>query len=198
MGSSSQFCSSLEENPHMLPLIPKTDKDGESKGGSKSCNFLIIVFVFVIGLGVLLFWLIVKPRWPIFTIEEGSIIEGYDLTSSNHLNAAFNYTVRVSNPNSKLTFHYEYLEIKAYHGGHQLVGYAGVYDFLQPHANATLFSFGGEARDMALFASPGEVDLRVEIKGRMWYKAGSWKLHRYKVKSECFPVVVYLDSQSGF
>lgn len=185
----------LHMNSAKQPLINKVGKQNETEN-EYSCINTTLVFLSLIALSMTLFWVIFLPRWPIITVKD-ALIDNYTLTGHNHLNAAFKFAVRVHNPNSKLSLYYDHVEFKAYHGG-QTVAFDGVEPFSQTHGNLTLLNFGGSAIDLPLFEPLGEVDLVLELKGRLWFKAGTLTLYWYDFEVLCFPVVVYLDRVTEF
>uniref|UniRef100_A0A803M6E9 Late embryogenesis abundant protein LEA-2 subgroup domain-containing protein n=1 Tax=Chenopodium quinoa TaxID=63459 RepID=A0A803M6E9_CHEQI len=178
-------------NSAKLPLFNKVD-DVKIKC---SCTSIFPYTILLITSLAILLWVILLPKSPIITVKE-ALVDRYTLTGHNHLNAAFNFVLRVHNPNTKLSLYYDHLEFKAYHGG-QVVAYDGVEPFQQPNESLSLLNFRGVAIDMPLFESPGEVDLILEMKGRLWFKVGTLTLYRYKFKIMCFPVVVHLDRIGG-
>ncbi|KAF8396497.1 hypothetical protein HHK36_018120 [Tetracentron sinense] len=165
----------------------------------------ILSLIVLVGLIVLIIWLVVRPKGLAYTIEEGSI-HGYDL-KDNRLNATFDFVLRSSNPNGKVSLYYDYIKVSVSYDD-ETIAFDLVEPFFQPRRNVTRYEVKPVARSVPLMGSlaknirrersSGKFVFEVRVKARIRFKVGIMKLRRRTLRVLCSPVVVHMSSSKGF
>ncbi|WJX84890.1 yls9-like [Trifolium repens] len=105
------------------PAIPPPAQPRHSHHRSRSCcsclsGFiwkLLVTLIFLAGLAVLIFYIIVQPRSFKFYVTEANLTK-FDYTNNTlHYDMVLNFTAR--NPNKKLSIYYDEVEARAFYEG---------------------------------------------------------------------------------
>lgn len=101
---------------------------------------LLFTLVFLLGIAALITWLVLRPIYaPRYSLE-GVQLKTFSVSAQNTLNADVVYTIRAANPNGKIEFKYEVIDLETSYGG-QVFGRSAIPAFSQGHRNvATLTS----------------------------------------------------------
>ncbi|KAH7837664.1 hypothetical protein Vadar_016454 [Vaccinium darrowii] len=171
----------------------------------RTIAIVLLALIVLVGLSVLIIWLAVRPKKLVYTIEDGSI-HGFNLTN-NHLNATFNFVIRSYNPNTKVSFYYDEVEVSVSYDD-ETVAFNTVDPFFQPRRNVTHLGvklvaqdvglFGAVAKDLRLERSAGEVELDVRVKAKIRFKVGVWKSRHRTMWILCSPTLVHFSSSKSF
>lgn len=163
----------------------------------KCIALILLTIIVIVGLTILVIWLSVKPRRPIYTIENASL-HNYNMTKNDHLYGNFNFTLKAYNPNTRVSIYYDIIEVKLFYNSQQLA-FNNAEPFFQPRRNVTYLDLFLSAKDVVLYGDIGrdlktertsgaiEVDLKVRVKIR--FKVGIWKSRHRKLKLSCSPRV---------
>ncbi|KAK6926705.1 Late embryogenesis abundant protein, LEA_2 subgroup [Dillenia turbinata] len=165
----------------------------------------ILALIVIVGLAVLIIWLTIKPKRLVYSVEE-VLIQNFNLTN-NHLNATFDIVMTAYNPNTKVSFYYDSVEVTVtYHD--QTVAFTGVEPFFQSHQNVTRLEVkpvaqylplkGSVAMDLGHEKSSGEVKLAVYVKARIRFKVGVWKSKDRTLRVACDRVSAHFYSAKRF
>ncbi|XP_054813834.1 uncharacterized protein At1g08160-like [Prosopis cineraria] len=166
----------------------------------------ILALVILLGIAVLITWLVLKPRGLVYTVENASI-HNFNLTDANHLYANFDFTIRSYNPNSRVSFYYDSVEISAKYKD-QTLATNGVQPFFQSHRNVTRLQvrltsqtvalYGSMPKDLRLEKRSGDIELDVLMKARIRFKVRLWKSEERTMRIFCSPVLVHFSESKGF
>ncbi|GAB4833265.1 yls9-like [Ancistrocladus abbreviatus] len=165
-----------------------------------SCVFKIIfTILFIIGLIVLVFWLIVHPHEVKFHATDASLAQ-FNLSTTTstgntlYYNLALNFTIR--NPNKHIGIYYDSIYVTAYYDD-QRFGYTWLSPFYQGHKNTTVVGpvtlsgqnavalSSGQSSDFDSQKSNGVFDITVKMKLNVRFKLGLVKIGKFKPKIEC-------------
>lgn len=169
-------------------------------------SIAILVLIILLGLAVLITWLVLRPKGLIYTVENASI-HNFNLTDANHLYANFDVTIRSYNPNHRVSFYYDSVEISVRYKD-QTLATNGVHPFFQPHKNVTRLEARLTSQTVALYGSmpsdlrhekrSGDIELDVLMKARIRFKVGLWKSEDRTMRILCSPVLVHFYESKGF
>ncbi|XP_028808161.1 uncharacterized protein At1g08160-like [Neltuma alba] len=166
----------------------------------------ILALIILLGLAVLITWLVLKPKGLVYTVENASI-HNFNLTDANHLYANFDLTIRSYNPNHRVSFYYDSVEISVKYED-QTLATNRVQPFFQPHKNVTRLQARLTSQTVALYGSvpkdlrqerrSGDIELDVLMKARIRFKVGLWKSEDRTMRIFCSPVLVHFSESKGF
>ncbi|XP_004485684.1 uncharacterized protein At1g08160-like [Cicer arietinum] len=167
---------------------------------------IILALIILVGIAVLIIWLVLKPKHLQYSVENASIHD-FNLTDANHLYANFDFTIRANNPNSKVSFYYDSVEVSVRYEDQTLATNA-VQPFFQPHKNVTRMHvrltsqtvalYDSVPKDLKLEKSSGDIELDVLIRARIRFKVGMWKSKHRILKIFCSPVLVNFSKAKSF
>ncbi|KAJ9178036.1 hypothetical protein P3X46_009954 [Hevea brasiliensis] len=162
---------------------------------------VILALIVLVGLAVLITWLVIKPKQLVYTIENGTV-SNFKL-NYNHLNASFDFGIRVRNPNRRISVYYDSIDVSLSYDD-QTIAFNTLEPFHQPMGNVTQLKAKIEARDVALSnglsrdlrldKASGKVQLDVRIQARTRFKVGIWKSKHKTLRILCPSVVVHFTS----
>lgn len=165
-----------------------------------SCFFwllgILTLLIVLLGIAVAVFYLVVRPKSPNYSID-AIAISGLNLTASSSaaISPVFDLTVRADNPNKKIGIYYlTGSSVQIYFSNEKLSD--GVLpDFFQPSNNVTVFrsSVRGSGVNLSSTAKNALIDsrkrsavaLKVEIRAPIKLKIGSVKTWKMRVKVIC-------------
>ncbi|KAI3683576.1 hypothetical protein L1987_84084 [Smallanthus sonchifolius] len=170
----------------------------------KTTITVLLALIVMTGLTILVIWLSMKPKRPVYFIDGGSI-NNYTLTKDYHLNASYNFVLKTFNPNKKMLILYKKMEIKIMFENVTVA--SGVIDPWHQHKREKrAFKLDLASRDVVLSRAVSEhlehaksldqVVLEVELKGRIRSKLGVWKSRYYHMKISCEHVVAQFSNSS--
>ncbi|XP_042513638.1 NDR1/HIN1-like protein 13 [Macadamia integrifolia] len=182
--------------------------------GGCCCRFFcclfgfIVVLAILIGIAALVFWLVVKPKTPSYSVTNISI-KGFNttqLTTSQTLSPEFDVTVSADNPNTKIGIYYEpKSSVKIYHSNLELSN-GSLPVFYQPTQNITTFvvTMTGSvpltttlSSTLVAEQSAGKIPLVLDISVPAKLKIGAVKTWVFTVKVNCDIVVNSLTTNSN-
>ncbi|KAF6171567.1 hypothetical protein GIB67_018091 [Kingdonia uniflora] len=182
----------------------RSTKSGRPRLLQMICIFIVALIVLV-GLAVLIFWLAVRPKRLIYTIEDAKVY-GFGL-HKNSLNASFDFVVRAYNPNRRMSVYYDSMDVSVAYGDEK-IAFSPVEPFYQPRHNVTKLEvkpvahnfalLGAVASDMRHEKGTGEIEVTIRMRARIRYKVGVVKSAHYKLRVVCKRVEVSLNSSRGF
>ncbi|XP_010243135.1 PREDICTED: protein YLS9-like [Nelumbo nucifera] len=156
---------------------------------------LLALLIFLIAIAAGVFYLVVRPKIPSYSVEDVSI-KGFNLTLTDPtISPVFNVTVRAENPNKKIGIYYEtgsyvavsYTDVKLCNGA--------LPAFFQPSKNVTVFATELKGSDLRLSSQVhatltqeqklGKIPLGLYLKVPVRVKVGSVKTWTITVKVHC-------------
>ncbi|KAK1411942.1 hypothetical protein QVD17_32817 [Tagetes erecta] len=170
----------------------------------KTIITVLLALVIMTGITILVIWLSIKPKRPVYFIKGGSI-NNYSLTKDHHLNASYNLVLMSFNPSKKMHILYKKTEIKILF--ENVVIARGAIDPWHQHKREKReVKLDLVSRDLVLSKavaghleqakSLDQVVLDVELKGRLKSKLGAWKSRYYHMKVSCDHVVAHFSNSS--
>lgn len=136
----------------------------------------------ILGLIFLITWLVLKPRLPEFRVD--SVSASLLNTTRSQLTAAWNITLVVRNPNTKLNIYYDRLQASVVYRDGSLISTMPLPPFFQPKRNETRVRFqlgvvgqyvGEEvATEISDERAGGSVGFGVTVFAWMRFRTGSW------------------------
>ncbi|KAK1373549.1 Late embryogenesis abundant protein [Heracleum sosnowskyi] len=186
------------------PITTQHARPGHSKL-LRTIAIVILALIILVALAVLIIWLVIKPKRPVYTIEDGSI-HGLNLTN-DHLDANFYFAIRAYNPNKKVKIYNDKVEVSVLYNDIK-VAYNSVSPFFQPHQNVTRLGVSllarnaalhqEDSKDLILEKSSGQIEFEVKVKSRIRYRVGKWKSSRRTMKVTCKGVMLHTSSSKRF
>lgn len=164
-----------------------------------------VVLIIITLIIVVTIWLAVQPKQLTYSIEHSSI-NGYKEASDGR-NATFHCLLRSKNPNKRVSFYFDKIDVRAMYYDKALFDGGRVEPFYQPArnvtdlevdvaANATVVT-GKAAEDLKIERASGNVKLEVKIVGKIRMKIGVFKVRR-TVTARCGPYDVPFSESVGF
>ncbi|GMY07625.1 NDR1/HIN1-like protein 26 [Fagus crenata] len=149
---------------------------------------------------ILVFWLILRPTKPAFSLKETDIYQ-LNLSGTHLLNSSIQLTLFAKNPNQKVGIYYDVLQVYATYKGQQITTYTSLPPFYQDHGDSNLLSaslvgtglpvaqsFGYEVgRDQ----TAGKLVLNMKVNGRLRWKVGTWVSGKYRFNVNCVAVLAF-------
>lgn len=191
------------KNQQMPP--PATYQQRRRGRGPCCCCFIWLCSIFtilltLIGLAVLIFWLVVRPKAPHFDVKTVHI---YGLTGTQPFNTSIDYVIEARNPNKRMGFYYSDINVKV-EADSEVVSQGTVPSFYQGHRNTTELNgtiasenvtvssgtLSAITRDSSNAPFYAQVDVKVKV------KVGSIKSRKMKVRVKC-DINVDLTKTSG-
>ncbi|KAL1213376.1 hypothetical protein V5N11_025918 [Cardamine amara subsp. amara] len=162
---------------------------------------VILTLIFIAAVGVLIVWLVRKPKKIHYSVENASV-QNFNLTNDNHMSATFKFTFRSNNPNHRISVYYNSVEIFVKFKD-QTFAFDTMEPFHQPRMNVTQVDetliaqnvavSKSNGNDLRAQTSLGKIDFQVYVKARVRFKVGIWKSARRTAKIECSHVTVSLS-----
>ncbi|XP_018846127.1 NDR1/HIN1-like protein 26 [Juglans regia] len=136
----------------------------------------------ILGLVFLITWLVLKPRLPEFRVD--SVSASPLNTTGSQLTAAWNITLVVRNPNTKLSIYYDRLQASVVYRDLSQISTMPLPPFFQPKRNETRVRFQlgvvgqyvGEdvATEISDERAGGSVGFGITVFAWMRFRTGSW------------------------
>ncbi|XP_073131592.1 NDR1/HIN1-like protein 26 [Henckelia pumila] len=154
---------------------------------------------------LLLFWLILRPAKPHFSLQQADVnqlnLAGSSSSNSQLLNSSIQLTLQSTNPNNKLGIYYDEFRLYASYKSQKITPDTSISPFYQDHQETTFLSaslvgiqqpvspsFAYEVqRDMAT----GKLVLSFKGNGRLRWKVGTWVSGRYRFMVDCVTVMPF-------
>ncbi|XP_021733033.1 NDR1/HIN1-like protein 13 [Chenopodium quinoa] len=125
-----------------------------------SCTIVTLILLFiVIGMPIIIYEAVVKPKDPKFTLEHASIT-GFKLSSDGHFTSFFNVIIKANNPNHKLKLKYTSVRVSIFKNKQKLAEDA-LDNFSQRKKNVTMLRSEAVALNVKLKES-STFDFRFE------------------------------------
>ncbi|GLT33826.1 hypothetical protein SLA2020_083840 [Shorea laevis] len=183
------------ENAKRFQQLSKR-KPGRGKCRRCFCFFLATLFVFLLAVGIAagVFYLVVRPKSPEYSVQSLAI-EGFNLTSSSSFSPEFNVNVRANNPNNKIGIYYEKdSSVRVYY--HDINICSGSLPvFYQPKNNVTVFQMALKGSGLELTSTMqtglqeeeniGAVPFKLKFRAPVKIKVGAVKTWTITVKMTC-------------
>ncbi|KAL4191234.1 hypothetical protein AMTRI_Chr07g28800 [Amborella trichopoda] len=187
----------------MMPV----DAGDKPRGGRgrmvRCCALALLAVVVALGISVLTVWLIIRPATLTYSLESASA-QRFGL-KHDRLNSSFDFVMRADNPNKRVSVYYDTLEVSVSFEGHT-IAWGTISGFFQPQRNETEIRMqaGGEGvwvqdgtgRDLRLEKRSGQVELEVNVRGKVQFKVGKWKSRNYKLRVSCMSTVPVVASKA--
>lgn len=169
---------------------------------------LLAIFIFLVAVAAGIFYLVVKPKTPKYSVN-AIAISGLNLTTSSSaptVSPAFELTVKADNPNKKIGIYYQNdSSVEIYYTDVGLSnGFLPV--FYQPPNNVTVFETASKGDRIALTGTvknalaaaqkQGQVPLKLKIRAPVKLKVGSVKTWTMTVKADCVITVDKLTAEA--
>ncbi|KAK1389695.1 Late embryogenesis abundant protein, LEA-14 [Heracleum sosnowskyi] len=166
-----------------------------------------LIFLFIIGLTVLITWAILKPQKPHFILQDASLY-AFNVTSNpTLLSTNFQLTISSRNPNSKIGIYYDKLHVFATYRSQQITYYTTIPSNYQDHKEVNLWSpfvygtnvpvapYNGLA--LSQDQANGAIWMMVKINGRVRWKVGSITTGSYNIHVTCPAYIPFGNSNAG-
>ncbi|KAJ4977792.1 hypothetical protein NE237_008572 [Protea cynaroides] len=172
------------------------------------CFSFIVTLIVLIGIAALVFYLVVKPKAPSYSVSSISIV-GFNLNqlTSQTLTPEFDVYVSADNPNTKIGIYYEpSSSVEIYSSSNVKLSNGTVPVFYQPTQNVTVFEVimkGTVPLTTALNStllqeqSAGKIPLELYCNVPVKLKIGSVSTWKITVKVTCNIVVNSLSTNSN-
>ncbi|KAJ4977553.1 hypothetical protein NE237_008333 [Protea cynaroides] len=111
-------------------------------GGCCCCFSFIVTLIILIGIAVLVFYLVVKPKTPSYSVNNISI-KGFNLNqlTSQTFSPEFDVSISANNPNTKIGIYYEpSSSVEIYTSSNVELSIGTLPVFYQPTQNVTVFN----------------------------------------------------------
>ncbi|CAN6807571.1 hypothetical protein Bca4012_002020 [Brassica carinata] len=199
------------------PSVPPPAPKGyfRRRGHSRGCcccllSFfvkVIIALIVILGIAVLIFWLIVRPRSIKFHVTQATLSRFEHTSPDNLLRYNLSLTVPVRNPNKRIGVYYDRIEAHAYYDGKRFSS-TRLTPFYQGHKNTTVLrpmfqgqNFvifnAGESRTYNEQTIAGVYDIEIKFRLRVRFKLGDLKTRRIKPKVNCDDLRLPLSTLNG-
>ncbi|XP_058109094.1 NDR1/HIN1-like protein 10 [Magnolia sinica] len=161
----------------------------------------IAVFI-IIGAIIFIFWLVLRPRLPEFTVRSVSVSR-FNISSSQ-LTANWDISLSALNTNTKMAIYYDRVEASVFYGS-DLLSETTLAPFYQGKRNlttvrATLAAVSEYVRDGVVRdlsedrARRGSVNFHVKLLAWVRFRSGAWRTRRHLLRVFCEDVRVGLPS----
>ncbi|KAJ0612186.1 putative Late embryogenesis abundant protein [Helianthus annuus] len=165
---------------------------------------LLLALIVMTGLTILVIWLSIKPKRPVYFIK-GASINNYTLTKDHHLYASYNLVLMSVNTNKKMHILYKKMDIKILFEN-VMVARGVIEPWHQHKREKKKFTLdlvsrnvelsGEVSRHLELAKLSDQVVLDVELKSRLKSKLGIWKSRYYHMKVSCEHIVAQFSDSS--
>ncbi|XP_059430773.1 NDR1/HIN1-like protein 10 [Corylus avellana] len=167
---------------------------------------MIISFV-VMGVVILVLWLVLRPRFPVFRVESLSLSKFSTASnSSSSITGTWNARFAVYNPNKKMSISYDVVESGLFYGS-ELISKTRLPPFKQGKRNQTVLNAAFSAVDSYVDRrvvngingdrARGSVSFNVEVEARVQFRAGGWRVRSRWLRVWCQSLAVGLSSNSS-
>ncbi|KAI3838528.1 hypothetical protein MKX03_016230 [Papaver bracteatum] len=166
---------------------------------------LILSFLIGLGLIALVIWFILRPNPVQFRIDDASLTQ-FNVTDNNILHYNLALALNLRNPNKKVGFHYDQIEVRAFYDG-QRFDSVMLTPFYQGHKNTTILHpvFEGQRLLPSVQGAynkdktDGKFKLKVKLYLKMRFKVGFINISAGKPRAKCaFEVPVGSNLATGF
>lgn len=173
---------------------------------------VLLVVILITLLLVVIIWLAVMPKKLVYSIEHSSI-NGFKYTAGGgggegRINATFHCLLRSRNPNKRVSFYFDKIDVDAnYYGETIFTGEKVVAPFHQRVRNVTDLEVevaangtalhGKAAEELRVEQASGSVKMEVKIEAKIRMKIGVFKVRR-TVTATCGPYDVPFSESNGF
>lgn len=163
--------------------------------------FLVFATLFTSILSLIfLFWFILHPAKPQFSLQQAEIYKLTFLSGSDHLlNSSIQITLLSKNPNQKVGIYYDDLQAYASYRGQQITVQVPLPPFYQDRQEANLLSASLSGTGLPVAPSlgyevvrdqtAGKLVLSLRISGRVKWKVGAWVSGPYHLNVNCVGVM---------
>lgn len=153
----------------------------------------LITLVIILGAVTLVLWLVYRPHKPRFYVD-GAAIYQLNVTDGS-VSSSMQFSVIASNPNKRLTLHYDRLVAFVLYRGELITMVTPMPNLYEGHHSFVVLSpmvsgnfvpllpvaVGSLLADQAY----GLVEVRLEIRGRIRWTTGFWKSSHYHLATKC-------------
>ncbi|GKA28995.1 late embryogenesis abundant protein, LEA-14 [Tanacetum coccineum] len=165
---------------------------------------LFFILAIMIGLTILIIWLTLRPRKPVFSVIDASV-NNFKLSKNNHLDASYTIDLFSFNPNTKMSIQYKKMDVTIMFEDETVAN--GVIGSWHQHRRSKwsykleLASHNVElssalSQHLQLAKSSNNVFITVMLKGKIRSKMGIWRSKYYHMKVSCLHVVVPFSNSS--
>ncbi|KAK9071677.1 hypothetical protein SSX86_008106 [Deinandra increscens subsp. villosa] len=149
---------------------------------------------------ILIFWLILHPTNPQFSLKQVDINQL--IVSPTHLlNSSIQLTLLSTNPNPRVGIYYDEMQVYASYKAQQITLHSYLAPFYQDHKGTDLLSAVLVANDLPVASSfnydlgrdqmAGRLVLNVKANGLLRWKVGLWVSGKYRFSVSCVAVLVF-------
>ncbi|KAK4740966.1 hypothetical protein SAY87_024554 [Trapa incisa] len=175
-------------------------------GWRKKALVGLLVAILVIIVVALTVWLVLRPRKPIFVLQDATVYAFNVSSYPNLLTSTFQVTVVSRNPNSRIGIYYDKLAAYASYRGQQITLRSRIRSSYQGHKEIDIWSpflFGFSvpiapynAAALSQDQANGMVVVNIELIGWLRWKVGAMATKSYHIVVKC-PALIRFGSQSG-
>ncbi|XP_075512448.1 NDR1/HIN1-like protein 1 [Primulina tabacum] len=179
----------------------------ESKWRKFTPRLLSALFIsaFIILLIVLLVWVILQPKKPIFILQDATIFE-LNVSAPNIISTTLQITVFSSNPNSRIGIYYDKMDVYAAYHDQQITYFTAIPPVYQGNKDVNVWSpfVYGNTVPVAPYngitlsqdKANGAVFMVIKLNGRVRWKVGTFVSGRYHLHVSC-PAYIPLGSSKN-
>ncbi|KAJ0881235.1 putative Late embryogenesis abundant protein [Helianthus annuus] len=155
-------------------------------------TFILLILIILAAVAGGIFYVIYRPHRPSFTVSSLQISQ-FNITSSNHLNSRFNFTVTARNPNKKIEFYFNPVSVSIDSKGSD-VGDGSIPAFVMPKKNTTKLKAVVAASGRSVDDNSGlksdlkdkkSLPLSIHLDTKIKVKIGSLKTKKVPVRVVC-------------
>jgi hypothetical protein len=161
--------------------------------------------VVIVGVIFFIFWLVLKPRVPIFRVDSATV-SGLNATQSG-LNGTWAFSLFIRNPNTKLTVAYGELEAAVTFDDRERYGLTRLAPFEQGKGqertvNFQLGAWNEYADDKTVKKinekrQLGSAYFGVRLMGWVRFRSGVWSMRQHLLSVYCDPIEFKFNSNNG-
>ncbi|XP_077240058.1 NDR1/HIN1-like protein 26 [Tasmannia lanceolata] len=167
----------------------------------------IAVSIFIIIIAItFIFWLILRPTLPDFSITSASV-SPINTSSSSQLTANWDLTFSVRNPNKKMNIYYDQIDASVFYGS-DFISLTSLPPFYQSKENITTvrarlaadsaYIGDGVVSDIAGERSHGAVSFNFKVIAWVRFRSGAWRTRKRILKVFCDDVKIAYANATAF
>ncbi|KAL8240795.1 hypothetical protein R6Q59_014150 [Mikania micrantha] len=160
-------------------------------------KLLITIFTSIL-LIILIFWLILHPTKPQFSLKQADI-NRLVVSETHLLNSSIQLTLVAINPNRQVGIFYDEMQVYASYKAQQITGHSYVAPFYQDCKDSDVLSAMLVANDLPVAPSlnydlgrdqmAGRLVLNIKTNGLIRWKVGVWVSGKYRFGVSCVAVL---------
>ncbi|GKD71888.1 protein YLS9 [Tanacetum coccineum] len=155
-------------------------------------TFSLVLIILIAAIAGGIFYALYRPHRPSFTVTSLQV-QNFTLTNSNTLTTKFNLTLTAHNPNKKIEFIYDQVNVK-FHSKDVDVGYGTIPEFTMRKKDSTRLrsvvsltgqSVGDNGSGLRSDVNKKKVPMSVRLDTKVKVKVGGLKMKKVPIRVDC-------------